>query len=307
MFFVKKNTRVKINRFIFALTTCVLSQSVFAVNERYEIIESGTVVRDRITGLEWQRCSLGQTWNGNTCTGTSSQLMWNDAASIHLNSDHGFFLPSADQLRTLVYCSNTGLFDSNGDYQTCEEHNFLIGDSTIEAPTIDTKAFPETQLFWFYWTSSHLINHPSRKIAVSFQNGGTTWRGAFESHHIRLVRFGTPDPTPISKPYDIVIDNVTESTIKIIWKNTESEISTYIEVSEESAFLSNSITYQTDSNELEIDNLEPNKIYFIRLKSSNESGFSDYTDTIEIVTLSETSNKPKRRSTIPRLLLLIEE
>jgi hypothetical protein len=31
---------------------------------------------DRATGLMWQKCSSGQSWNGNECTGFHEEMYW---------------------------------------------------------------------------------------------------------------------------------------------------------------------------------------------------------------------------------------
>lgn len=33
---------------------------------------NGDIVTDASTGLTWQRCALGQSWNGSTCAGAAS-------------------------------------------------------------------------------------------------------------------------------------------------------------------------------------------------------------------------------------------
>lgn len=38
----------------------------------------GTITLTR-SGLTWQRCALGQTWDGSTCTGTATTFTWSDA------------------------------------------------------------------------------------------------------------------------------------------------------------------------------------------------------------------------------------
>lgn len=37
------------------------------------------LVLDKQNGLMWMRCSLGQTWNGQTCTGTAKEYKWEQA------------------------------------------------------------------------------------------------------------------------------------------------------------------------------------------------------------------------------------
>lgn len=41
----------------------------------------GTVT-DPTTGLTWMRCSMGQTWDGTTCTGTASTYTWDQSNAL---------------------------------------------------------------------------------------------------------------------------------------------------------------------------------------------------------------------------------
>lgn len=52
---------------------CFFAQSAFAFTTTSDFIDNqnGTVTQ-KTTGLIWQRCSIGQTWNGSTCDVGSS-------------------------------------------------------------------------------------------------------------------------------------------------------------------------------------------------------------------------------------------
>ncbi|MDH5230674.1 MAG: DUF1566 domain-containing protein [Gammaproteobacteria bacterium] len=55
------------------------------------------------TGLEWQRCSIGQTWDVNqqTCIGTANKLNW-QAALQAANSSGGWRLPNIKELVSIL-------------------------------------------------------------------------------------------------------------------------------------------------------------------------------------------------------------
>ncbi len=55
-----------------AQATCYADTPLTRPDERYQAVEgsNGAEVKDSVTGLVWQRCGLGQTWDGNSCTGT---------------------------------------------------------------------------------------------------------------------------------------------------------------------------------------------------------------------------------------------
>jgi len=67
-------------------------------DSRYELIERvnpiGSEVRDRVTGLIWQRCLVGMVWNGATCTGTASKLTWVSALEVARNASASSIAPS---------------------------------------------------------------------------------------------------------------------------------------------------------------------------------------------------------------------
>ncbi len=60
-------------------------------NERFKDNGNGTLT-DIQTELTWMRCSLGQTWNGNTCTGEPRAYSWQDALNeaMELNESGGY-------------------------------------------------------------------------------------------------------------------------------------------------------------------------------------------------------------------------
>jgi len=73
-------------------------------NERYRFLgKDQGIVEDIRTKLQWQRCSLGQTWNGATCAGEARKYTLDEAQRI---APAGWRLPTKDELASLVYCSS---------------------------------------------------------------------------------------------------------------------------------------------------------------------------------------------------------
>lgn len=140
------------------------------------------IIRDVVTGLEWQRCSVGQTWTGNTCSGTASTMTWYIAESQVAAG--GFRLPTLEELRTIVYCSNTDSFDSNGDNSSCGSPG------TYQQPTISEAAFPNTPARW-YWSSSTRSSNSNEAWMFGFGIGASTYvaKGS-DGYRVRLVRAG---------------------------------------------------------------------------------------------------------------------
>ena len=47
-------------------------------SSRFQDLGDGTV-QDTKTGLTWMRCSLGQSWDGVSCTGAAIKMNWSRA------------------------------------------------------------------------------------------------------------------------------------------------------------------------------------------------------------------------------------
>ncbi|MDO3664492.1 hypothetical protein [Acinetobacter higginsii] len=44
-------------------------QTTLTPDSRYELLNSGKEVKDKKTRLIWQRCLVGEQWDGQNCTG----------------------------------------------------------------------------------------------------------------------------------------------------------------------------------------------------------------------------------------------
>lgn len=67
--------------------------------ERFTL--SGAQVIDKRTGLVWARCSVGQTWDGSTCTGSPTYLR-HEEAMILAEQTNGWRLPNVKELASIV-------------------------------------------------------------------------------------------------------------------------------------------------------------------------------------------------------------
>lgn len=134
---------------------------------RFTVHDDGTVT-DTQTGLLWQRCSLGQSWDGNTCTGDAASYTWQVAlTAAEANEFAGvrnWVLPNIKQLTSIVElaCFN---------------------------PAINSSVFPNTPSNSF-WTSSPAAdyNYSAWYIFFGYGGGGPDYKG--KSLPVRLVRGG---------------------------------------------------------------------------------------------------------------------
>ena len=127
---------------------------------RFGYSGDGSHVTDAKTGLTWQRCSLGQSWDKGTCTGTASQHTEKQAAALG-KALAGWRLPTVKELATLV-------------------------DTSRGIPTIDSQAFPATPAGWFC-TASPYLGSASLAWFVSFEHGHSSPLSHDQRQHIRLV------------------------------------------------------------------------------------------------------------------------
>ncbi len=124
---------------------------------RYEM--RGAEVVDKETGLTWQRCSVGQTWQeGQGCTGAIEEFDWKGAKRQERG---GWRLPTREELETLV--------------------------SKACSPSINPDAFPNLDpLKLWYWSGSQT----ERDLAWLVQFGGGAVFNGYQtsSNAVRLVR-----------------------------------------------------------------------------------------------------------------------
>jgi len=130
----------------------------------------GTVTNQK-TGLQWQRCAQGQTWNGSTCTGTGTYT-WQQALqrAVTINGEGGYAghndwrLPNSKELASIV-------------------------ELQCDWPAINLAVFPATASAAF-WSSSPSADSGNNAWFVDFSNGRDVWNNKSSSFSVRLVRSG---------------------------------------------------------------------------------------------------------------------
>ncbi|ENM5742683.1 DUF1566 domain-containing protein [Vibrio metoecus] len=127
----------------------------------------GTVTH-HTTGLIWQRCSLGQSWDGTDCTGTATTFTWEQALAAAAQHSLGGFsdwrLPNKNELASIV------------EYR-------------CYGPAINSQPFPNTPSSW-YWSSSPDADDSSYAWVVGFFHGDVYDYDKDNYSYVRLVRSG---------------------------------------------------------------------------------------------------------------------
>ena len=135
-----------------------------APDSRYQLLNSDTEVKDTQTGLIWQRCSLGQTWSGTSCTGTAATYNWTNALQTAKNMGNGWRVPNIKELDSLIE-------------QACGK-------------AINETYFPNTENSP-YWSSSPAADDSNHAWFVNFSYGGNaSYPSKTISYYVRLVRSG---------------------------------------------------------------------------------------------------------------------
>jgi len=134
-------------------------------DSQYTLSPDGTEVTDTKTGLIWQRCALGLSWNGSTCSGTATNHTWEDglaqAATAATNTGAAWRLPNIKELKGLVETACVG-------------------------QAINETIFPATPSY--AWSSSANAASTYDAWFVGFVNGGVSWNSKGDGLAVRLVR-----------------------------------------------------------------------------------------------------------------------
>ncbi len=161
----------------------------------------GTVT-DQKTGLIWMRCSMGQTWNGSTCTGTASTYTFDLADALTgtttFAGQSDWRLPNIRELQTIVHRS-------------------------AYSPAIDKAAFPNTPNANFFAASPYAPD-TSFVWFVSFLDGYASYDHRHANSAVRLVRGGASSGSliGITRPTSDYVDHgngtITHTPTNLMWK-----------------------------------------------------------------------------------------
>jgi hypothetical protein len=150
-------------KIIFLLLVTLFTNAIWGYGN-YTDNGNGTVT-DNITGLVWQKCSMGQN-NDSICSGTATTATWVHAISyceaLSLGGHTDWRLPNVSALESLVDFSRFN-------------------------PSINTSFFPGTVGNW-YWSSSSYVGNTSTAWFVNFSNGYVDYNVKTNGVFVRCVR-----------------------------------------------------------------------------------------------------------------------
>lgn len=147
---------------------------------RYRDHGDGTVT-DAETGLMWQRCSVGQSWTGSTCSGEANRIPGVNLEKRAWAAFAGYsdwHLPQELDLSTLVYCSS-------GKPKTWRYVylNWHPCEGKYQHPTIDEEVFPNTPSNRFWAANFDFVHFALGRNGFTYPGSG--------SGYVRLVRSDT--------------------------------------------------------------------------------------------------------------------
>jgi c(7)-type cytochrome triheme protein len=168
----------------YAEQTCVDTGSKTMPDERYVIFGDEYFVRDRVSGLEWTRCAIGQSWDssGKQCKEAAKKQVksWftyeNAIKEVErykkLTNDASWRLPTINELLTIT------------------EHRCI-------QPAINTAIFPNAPS-WRFWSATSMVENDDYAWVVNFTDGtSSTLLKTIPSHYIRFVK---GNPLLLNKP-----------------------------------------------------------------------------------------------------------
>jgi len=149
-------------------------------------IAQDDTVKDTQTGLVWQRCSVGQTWDGSTCQGQAAGFNF-DAALKQANN--GWRLPTIRELAGFRACSK-GL--NYRELVDLLDHGEKVASECADGsvrPTLDS-SFKNTLLSQ-YWAATEYRDNPEYAWFLGLAIGRVDYNYKDGQRFVRLVRVDT--------------------------------------------------------------------------------------------------------------------
>lgn len=155
---------------------------------------------DERTGLIWDRCSVGQTWNGTTCAGDVQRLEYEELKDLvsELNSrsylgSNQWRIPTILQLHTLVRCSN---WDSFREIPSQPFSNSIIKvwakctgspaelRELSDKPMINETIFPNLPRGYASYSNIGKWSHRYYYSSIKDDNTGNYWGSDIDNGHV---------------------------------------------------------------------------------------------------------------------------
>ncbi len=156
------NQHLRLGLRVLLTVASVLAAVAAHAGGRFAISADGREVTDTQTRLIWQRCALGQNWDGKTCIGKATKLPLVTARSIGETMTPAWRLPTRDELSSIV-------------------------DKARKKPAIDGAAFPATPATMF-WAVRPDATDTLNAWLVDFSKGKVFGNSRKGSYLVRLVR-----------------------------------------------------------------------------------------------------------------------
>ena len=208
------------------------------INERFEVSGDGSLLVDHLNELIWLRCSLGQSWNGESCVGVPLRVGLDGAVeAVSLLGHAGFRdwrLPTIEELDSLVVCTSQA-GRAAVDFELAEADD--AGGECLGAfvrPTLSHEAFPMTPNGAFFAVDEGgdpwVLDFSSGYIFASFPVR------SFDGH-VRAVRHVRgPESPSASQPRPPVVAEIdrTEKIVQLLAAAAEDLAADRLLVPEES-------------------------------------------------------------------------
>jgi hypothetical protein len=138
------------------------SMSAAHADSRFVISADGKEVTDTQTKLVWQRCTVGQNWDGKVCAGKATKISLAKAKELGAAMTPAWHLPTKEELLSIV-------------------------DKTQKKPATDKAAFPGTPSAVFWATQPGSTDNLNAWL-VNFKNGRVVANTHNAPNLVRLVR-----------------------------------------------------------------------------------------------------------------------
>lgn len=207
-----------------ACTSTPPSSNLIVTNNDNSHLMAKGMWKDPNTGLIWDRCNAGQTWNGTTCVGTALKLARYDTLNYvrdftRTGGHNDWRLPLIGELASLRVCTTGWNKELNRVSELTAQGRVIRHDSIIETlslpvlmidksstnlyddrdiptrcadgsskPTLDTNIFPNTPADGLYLSSSPKGMGDAPIFNLHLDDGNIKFWGGVGEGYVRAVR-----------------------------------------------------------------------------------------------------------------------